>query len=123
MAKKRCIKCAEIIQWRATVCHYCQAEQPPVEGKEPKGPIVKGCMWVAGGFIGLFFLLVLIGSIVGPQSVTETSQDECIEKGVAYFKEIGSYPYLSSYPNAGRAAEDVAAERCERSPIAFDGAS
>lgn len=43
----------------------------------------------------------------------------CYERGVAHFKEIGSYPTLSSAPNAGRAAEEVALERCERSPTAF----
>lgn len=43
----------------------------------------------------------------------------CIERGIAYFKETGSYPTLSSAPNTGRAAEDVAKERCERAPTAF----
>lgn len=44
---------------------------------------------------------------------------ECIARGVAYFKEIGSYPTLSSAPNAGRSAEDVAGERCSRTITAF----
>ncbi|MCC2958946.1 hypothetical protein LK540_00665 [Massilia sp. IC2-278] len=43
----------------------------------------------------------------------------CTERGVAYFKEIGSYPTLTSAPNAGRAAEDVAMERCQRTLTAF----
>ncbi len=43
----------------------------------------------------------------------------CVERGVAYFKEIGSYPTLSSAPNTGRSAEDVAAERCGRTTTAF----
>lgn len=45
----------------------------------------------------------------------------CTDKGVAYFKEIGSYPTLSTAPNTGRRAEDVARERCERTTGAFDG--
>jgi hypothetical protein len=45
--------------------------------------------------------------------------DECAANGVAYFKEVGSYPTLSSPPNAGRSAEDVALERCRRSVHAF----
>lgn len=44
---------------------------------------------------------------------------ECIARGVAYFKEIGSYPTLTSAPNAGRSAEDVASERCNRTATAF----
>lgn len=43
----------------------------------------------------------------------------CVARGVAYFKEIGSYPTLSSAPNAGRSAEDVAVERCNRTTTAF----
>lgn len=43
----------------------------------------------------------------------------CVQRGVAYFKEIGSYPTLQSAPNTGRAAEDVALERCQRTTGAF----
>lgn len=45
--------------------------------------------------------------------------DACVKRGVAYFKEIGSYPKLGSAPNAGRRAEDVALERCNRTLTAF----
>jgi hypothetical protein len=45
--------------------------------------------------------------------------DSCVNRGVAYFKEIGSYPTLSSAPNTGRLAEDVARERCNRTTTAF----
>lgn len=45
--------------------------------------------------------------------------DACTKRGVAYFKEIGSYPTLSSAPNRGRSAEDVALERCSRTTTAF----
>ena len=44
---------------------------------------------------------------------------KCAERGVVYFKEIGSYPTLTSAPNTGRAAEDVAMERCKRTLTAF----
>lgn len=43
----------------------------------------------------------------------------CVARGVAYFKEMGSYPTLTSAPNAGRSAEDVATERCNRTLTAF----
>lgn len=49
------------------------------------------------------------------------SVQECVTRGVIYFKTIGSYPTLSSYPDAGRKAEDVAADRCGRSTRAFPG--
>jgi hypothetical protein len=48
-----------------------------------------------------------------------TEYRRCVDKGVMYFAEIGSYPYLTQAPNRGRRAEDVAAERCERSTKAF----
>lgn len=43
----------------------------------------------------------------------------CVKRGIAYFKEIGSYPTLKSAPNAGRSADDVALERCVRTTTAF----
>lgn len=43
----------------------------------------------------------------------------CRQRGIAYFKEIGSYPTLNSPPEAGRSADVVAMERCTRSPYAF----
>ena len=43
----------------------------------------------------------------------------CVERGINYFKEIGSYPTLSSPPNSGRPAEEVALERCQRTTTAF----
>lgn len=42
--------------------------------------------------------------------------DKCIKKGIAYFKEIGSYPNLSD----GRFAETVAEIRCENTLEAFN---
>jgi hypothetical protein len=58
-------------------------------------------------------LLSLAGC--GPSKEVE----ECVANGVAYFKEIGSYPTLTSPPNQGRRAEDVARERCNRTTTAF----
>ena len=45
--------------------------------------------------------------------------EACIERGVAYFKEIGSYPLLLAPMYEGRKAEDVASERCNRTTTAF----
>jgi hypothetical protein len=60
------------------------------------------------------------------QSTYESSQlsckgnpvDACVCRCVAYFKDIGSYPTLSTPPNAGRRAEDVGRERCTRTTTA-----
>lgn len=69
-------------------------------------------------------VLAFLGSVItlascsgGTSSNTEI--ESCASRGVAYFKEIGSYPTLNSAPNKGRAAEDVALERCNRTTTAF----
>ena len=43
----------------------------------------------------------------------------CAERGTKYFRKIRSYPTLHSAPNIGRAAEDVALERCKLSTTTF----
>src|SRR5262245_15362115 len=59
------------------------------------------------------------GAVERPRATSAVQT--CTQKGVAYFKGIGSYPTLSAPPNAGRMAEDVARERCQRTTGAFDG--
>lgn len=46
---------------------------------------------------------------------------ECTANGIAYYKALGFYPRLprAAGPDAGRRAEDVAAETCRRSWMAF----
>lgn len=46
---------------------------------------------------------------------TDDAVAACIQRGIAYFKEIGSWPKLSD----GRDAAEVAAERCWRTTTAF----
>lgn len=58
----------------------------------------------------LAFLAVLAAA-----SSCKSKVEKCTERGVAYFKEIGSYPTLSD----GRDAEKVAEERCRRTTTAF----
>lgn len=62
--------------------------------------------------VGLLAIIVLL-------SGCNSAQEACVERGVAYFAEIGSYPTLNSEPNKGRRAEDVARERCRRTTTAF----
>lgn len=68
--------------------------------------------------------LTACGTDESESAVTEAADTSneiaaCAQRGVAYFKEIGSYPTLSSEPNVGRAAEDVALERCQSTTTAF----
>lgn len=51
----------------------------------------------------------------GPSSATTYAQ--CVSRGIAYFREIESWPKLSD----GRDARGVATERCNRTTGAFDG--
>ena len=44
---------------------------------------------------------------------------DCVARGIAWFRQMGSYPYLQGYPNRGRPAVDVAAERCRRGNNSF----
>lgn len=63
-------------------------------------------------------LLVAVALAVGLMALALMPRDnpaDCAARGERYFKEIGSYPYLSD----GRRAVDVARERCQRSPSAF----
>lgn len=123
MATKRCVKCDEKIQWAASVCRYCSSEQPAERGPKPIG-----CLPVLGmAFLFIIVIFSLISMSSGPQlpppAATSASQENditgCVARGVAYYKDIGSYPTLYSEPNAGRSAEEVARERCRRSPTAF----
>lgn len=51
----------------------------------------------------------------GMSGCGDTKEHRCVKRGIAYFKEIGSYPRLSS----GEDAEQEAKERCARTPTAF----
>ncbi len=66
----------------------------------------------------LFFLLISPGLVACGES-SSAAVDACVQRGVAYYQELGSYPTLSSAPNAGRLAVDVAQERCSRTTTAF----
>ena len=73
----------------------------------------------------VFFALACFSSLYSCSDQTPTAApavsatQQCIDRGIEYYKEIGSYPTLSSAPNAGRSAESVVSERCARSVTAF----
>ena len=79
--------------------------------------------------MGRYWAIALVAALVGcgdsssngtrkESRGARSDVDICADRGVAYFKEIGSYPTLSSKPDAGRRAEDVARERCARTTTA-----
>lgn len=67
------------------------------------------------------FIIFSISACDGTGSTTgnQSELSACIERGISYYREIGSYPTLSSPPNTGRLAEEVVAERCRRTTTAF----
>lgn len=68
----------------------------------------------------VFSAVALLSTGCGNGSSNGNAQVEaCVSRGIAYFKEIGSYPTISSAPNAGRSADEVARERCNRTTTAF----
>lgn len=64
----------------------------------------------------------LVCCLVACGSGTDDHQaeiDACTERGIAYFKEIGSYPTLAAEMYKGMSADSVARARCERTITAF----
>jgi hypothetical protein len=68
-----------------------------------------------------FFYLVVSNFISCSENgrIKEQEIEACTSRGIAYFKEVGSYPVLHYPPEAGRSAEEVAKERCNRTTTAF----
>jgi hypothetical protein len=68
----------------------------------------------------LLIVVLMAGLVAGcNRGPTDAEITHCVDNGIAYFKEIGSYPTLNSAPNKGRSAVDVAFERCRRGVHAF----
>lgn len=77
-------------------------------------------MSTGGGFLAALVPAVIYGLIFEPPGGnTDAAVEACVSRGIAYYKEIGSYPTLKSSLMAGRSADAEARERCERSPTAF----
>ncbi|BBK30279.1 hypothetical protein EDC65_2275 [Stella humosa] len=52
---------------------------------------------------------------LAPQFAAMDARAECVGRGVAYYRAIGSYPRLSGGADAASTAYDL----CQRSPLAF----
>ena len=77
---------------------------------------------VIGVLVIVFVLLMIANMFVGNSSNKVSNKVNtgspiiaCYQRGVAYYKEIGSYPTLSD----GRSAELVVRDRCDRANTAF----
>jgi len=74
------------------------------------------------GLLGIGLLLVAIAGCENKELAKQrevANYAACVDRGIAYFKEIGSYPTLSSEPNRGKQASVVAGEHCNRNLAAY----
>jgi hypothetical protein len=72
-----------------------------------------------GAFLFAILIVAFVIWVVWPSKkvlVGSAGENTCVQRGIAYFKEIESYPNLSN----GRDATSVAIERCNRTINAFD---
>lgn len=66
------------------------------------------------------FIMLAVVSLSGCGTRAPNPEVEaCTQRGITYFKEVGSYPRLQTWPNVGRPSEEVARERCNRATTAF----
>lgn len=114
MALAKCKECGNEVSTKAKACPKCGAPAPAPENKALPG-------WFSIlilGAVGIWIYSMIPGS-GSSTSRQPTAVDACVQRGVEYFKEVGSYPVLTADPNKGRKAEDVARERCQRTTTAF----
>lgn len=62
--------------------------------------------------------IVLIGVFISLSGCSNNNEyNLCLQKGIQYYKDLGSYPRLKS---ENISAEDKVRENCSRSTVAFD---
>jgi hypothetical protein len=70
-----------------------------------------------GAVVASIAVIIVFAWIIWPKSEgSRAAESPCVQRGIAYFKEIESYPNLSN----GQDARAVATERCNRTAKAFD---
>lgn len=116
MALTQCKECKKEVSDDAKACPHCGYTGIIRDRKKAETDAV---MATTGGKITYAVILGLIFwglySCMSGSSERTAAYNQCIEKGKAYFKEIGSWPRLSD----GRDAEVVAAQRCSNTHGAF----
>ncbi len=61
-------------------------------------------------------LLISCGQSEADKKLEKKEYHNCVNRGVAYFKEIGSYPNLKAKSSKNKSALVEAQERCKREP-------
>jgi hypothetical protein len=72
---------------------------------------------IKSNFICFALVTAFVSMVLGGCNSADSgpSVDACVEKGIAYFRDIGSFPYLSD----GRDAKLGVRDRCGRTTGAF----
>ncbi|MGE0160771.1 MAG: hypothetical protein AB7T31_15310 [Gemmatimonadales bacterium] len=85
-----------------------------------KTMVASVAFWPPDGmrYRNVVFAIVFV-ACAGQDTNEALEVDACVERGIAYFKEIGSYPTLTSSAYEGRNADEEARARCERTTTAF----
>lgn len=131
----KCPKCAEYVSAEAIKCKHCGAELTPpdpitLQGLQSRTSSQENS--TKNVMVGILAVVFIIGiakiidtlssdesSSVSAREASDSPVKQCVDRGIQYFKDIGSYPFLHSEPSKGRDAEEVARERCERTTTAF----
>jgi hypothetical protein len=130
----RCTTCRREFSDKSKACCFCDAPNDnyvPLAGTSTQN--TDGSQFATVGCVSVIVVVCLSMMLTdswnsGPNrnyrgssgtNSSESEVDACVERGIQYFKDIGSYPTLSQPPNTGRSAEVVARERCNRTTTAF----
>lgn len=134
--QRKCPACAELVKREAVICRYCRTELAPlsvldpartVATPEPMDPAdaaaanrraVKAGVAVLGVAILATLVMANRERAADRRAAEPTRTDQynaCVDRGIAYFESIKSYPVMSD----GRRALDVARKRCDLIPTAF----
>src|SRR5687768_4833967 len=94
------------------VCSKCGADRP-LRLVDPHMLSALMILLVAAAAVGAIVWALFFRGDRTTRDVEEGVEIEaCVERGIAYFKEIGSYPTLTSSVYEGRNADEEARERC-----------
>jgi hypothetical protein len=130
MSLINCPECEKEVSSKALACPHCGAPiandaeslgsgvKPKMEDKE-KGPTDFSLWFILIAIVAVFSIAWIFDEAEESKAVSDFTYQACVDRGVQYYREIGSYPTLSSAPNEGRKAIDVARERCRRTTTAF----
>jgi hypothetical protein len=114
MALRKCKECGKEVSTKAEACPNCGA---PIKQKSKEYGCIASLLMLIGGAV---VLLVIVAWLFFPDTQGSKAQEieACTNRGIAYFKAIGSYPQLKTAPS--RSADEEARERCTRTTGAFD---